>query len=364
MTWFVRAYFGTGRRWLALTVTSLWTLTLVLNFHSPHSTVYTEITALSTEQTFWGEAFSVAHGVYNPWSIISNLGVALLVAFTVDGCRTIWRQGDRRRAAVIGGSITFFVLVAAVQAVLVDTGMVRMPYMISLSFLIIVIAMSYELTRDVGGAARLTQQLQASEASLHESERRMELAASAAELGLWSWDLDRDEIWCTEKGRVLFGFSSSEPIEFSHFMGRLHPEDREPVREALARSVDGGGDYECEYRILPPEAPMRWIAARGRVELDAGGRPLRIRGISLDITRRKHAELEVQRQRKELAHLARVTLLGELSGSLAHELNQPLTAILSNAQAAQRFLPKGSNPTTRYGRSSTTSSRRPSARER
>jgi C4-dicarboxylate-specific signal transduction histidine kinase len=61
-------------------------------------------------------------------------------------------------------------------------------------------------------------------------------------------------------------------------------------------------------------------------------------GATIDITARKQAELEVQQQRGELAHLSRVTMLGELSGSLAHELNQPLTAILSNAQAAQRFL--------------------------
>jgi C4-dicarboxylate-specific signal transduction histidine kinase len=63
-----------------------------------------------------------------------------------------------------------------------------------------------------------------------------------------------------------------------------------------------------------------------------------MRGVSIDVTRRKRAELEVQKQREELTHLTRVNMLGELSGALAHELNQPLTAILSNAQAAQRFL--------------------------
>lgn len=67
-------------------------------------------------------------------------------------------------------------------------------------------------------------------------------------------------------------------------------------------------------------------------------RPLRIRGVSIDITARKQAEREVQEKRAELTHLSRAAMLGELSGSLAHELNQPLTAILSNAQAAQRFL--------------------------
>ena len=83
---------------------------------------------------------------------------------------------------------------------------------------------------------------------------------------------------------------------------------------------------------------MRWLAARSHIEFNNRGLPLRMHGVSIDITRRKHAELDVQRQRNELAHLSRVTMLGELSGSLAHELNQPLAAILSNAQAAQRFL--------------------------
>jgi C4-dicarboxylate-specific signal transduction histidine kinase len=83
---------------------------------------------------------------------------------------------------------------------------------------------------------------------------------------------------------------------------------------------------------------MRWIAARGRIEFTDDHRPLRMRGVSIDITSRKQAEAELQERRGELAHLSRVTMLGELSGSLAHELNQPFTAILSNAQAAQRYL--------------------------
>jgi C4-dicarboxylate-specific signal transduction histidine kinase len=87
-----------------------------------------------------------------------------------------------------------------------------------------------------------------------------------------------------------------------------------------------------------PDGQVRWIASRGEIDLNGHGKPVRVLGISMDITRRKVSELEALQQRHELAHLSRVTMLGELSGSMAHELNQPLTAILSNAQAAQRFL--------------------------
>jgi signal transduction histidine kinase len=80
----------------------------------------------------------------------------------------------------------------------------------------------------------------------------------------------------------------------------------------------------------------------GRVEFNGGTAPVAIRGVCFDITARRQAERDHARQRDELTHLSRVAMLGELSGSMAHELNQPLTAILSNAQAAQEFLSNGS----------------------
>ena len=76
-----------------------------------------------------------------------------------------------------------------------------------------------------------------------------------------------------------------------------------------------------------PDGQLRWIAGRGLVEFDADGQPARMFGCSLDITRRKQAELEAACHRNEMAHLSRVTMLGELSGSIAHELTQPLSAI-------------------------------------
>ncbi len=102
--------------------------------------------------------------------------------------------------------------------------------------------------------------------------------------------------------------------------------------------METGADYVSEYRVRLPDGTVRWIAARGRMHPDPHGKPTRMLGASIDITDRKQAELEIAQQRNELAHLSRVNMLGELAGSLAHELNQPLTAILSNAQAAQRFL--------------------------
>jgi PAS domain S-box-containing protein len=303
-----------------------------------------------------------------------------------------------------------------------------------------------------------------SQRALRESEARTNLAANAAGLRLWEWNMARDEMWATDKGPTRSNAVLFKRTGFHGFLQSLHPDDREPVSHAVAKSMNGDGDYESEYRVLRPEGPVRWVVSRGRVEFNNVGKPVLMRGVSLDITRRKEteealresearfrtladtapvliwmagpdklctffnkswldftgrmleqelgngwtqgvhgkdfehclevytnafdarraftmeyrlwrhdgefrwvldtgvprfasdgtflgyigsciditerkqSELEIAQQRNELAHLSRVTMLGELSGSLAHELNQPLTAILSNAQAAQRFL--------------------------
>jgi two-component system sensor kinase FixL len=100
-------------------------------------------------------------------------------------------------------------------------------------------------------------------------------------------------------------------------------------------------DYAGEFRVMPPDGAQLWIAARGRVHLDKQGKPAQMMGAATDINVRKQSELQIEAQRNELALLSRATLLGELGGSLAHELNQPLTAMVNNAAAGRRFIAKG-----------------------
>jgi two-component system sensor kinase FixL len=132
-------------------------------------------------------------------------------------------------------------------------------------------------------------------------------------------------------------------LTLEEFLESLHADDREPVRAAVGRALRDGADYEAEYRVALPGGSVRWIAGRGKVERDRQGQPIRLRGVALDITDRKLAEEEAELHRTQAAHLARVTTFGEISGSLAHELNQPLAAILSNTRAAERHL-QGAEP--------------------
>jgi len=152
------------------------------------------------------------------------------------------------------------------------------------------------------------------------------------------WDVRRDELQMPDATRSLRGYEPDEWIDIERFLSTVYPDDRERVERQVRESLERPGPFEREYRAVLPDGRVRWMEAIGVVESDAQGAPTRVRGVSIDVTERKVAQLEYEKNRDELAHLARFTTLGELSGSLAHELNQPLAAILSNAEAAQRFL--------------------------
>jgi two-component system sensor kinase FixL len=337
---FVRRYLRAGRQSLAWSIYGLRTLVLILNFILTPNINFRAITSIRHFSWWGGEIVSVPVGVANPWGLLSNVTLLLLLIFSMDATITVWRRGDRQRALVVGGSMILGAIVAS-HVPLVIWGIINVPFFLSFAYSGIVLAMGYELSNDMLQTAQLAQQLDASEADLRETQRRMELAASAAELSMWMWDIVRNEIWITDKGRALFGFGPSEKLDFDRFRSSMHPDDRESVLKAVENSLRTGAEYRCEYRVVSADGQLRWIAGRGHVEFNGDGQPVRMRGASLDITKRKQAEEQVACQRNEMAHLSRVSTLGELSGSIAHELNLPLSAILSNAQAAQRILANG-----------------------
>jgi two-component system, LuxR family, sensor kinase FixL len=337
---FVRLYLHAGRPWLAWSICGLRTMVLILNFILTPNLNFRRITSLR-HFSWWGsEMISVPFGVANPWGFLSLVSLLLLLIFFVDATITVWRRGDRKRALVLGGSMIFGAILAW-HVPLVIWGIIDVPFFLCFAYSGIVAAMGYELSYDLLHAAQLARQLQASETELRETQERMELAANAAELGMWMWDIVRDEVWITDKGRALLGFAPLEKIDFNRFRNRLHLEDRESVLQAVEKSLRTGAEYESEYRAVLPDGQVRWIAGRGQVEFNGDGQPVRMRGVAVDITKRKQAEEQTAHQRNEIAHLSRVTTLGELSGSIAHELSLPLSAILSNAQAAQRVLAHG-----------------------
>ena len=310
----------------------------------------------------------------------------------------------------------------------------------------------------IGSCLDVTELL-GKERALRESEERMSLVMDAANLGLWEWDPDEDELWGTKTRRALLGLSGTTKIKLEDVLSRVHADDRDRVRQAMKDAVRTGENYHFEYRVVLPDGSVRWTEHRGRCVSEAGGKSPVLRGVSIDVTaqkqaqdlfrlateaspigtllvndqgrillvnahveelfgyereeligkpvevlvperfakeyaarraeflgapkmrpagaigevsarrkdgtefpvevglnpiqtpqgilvlvtvadisQRKFAEEEARRQREQINLLTRLSLLGEMTASLAHELNQPLSAIMSNANAAMQYI--------------------------
>ncbi len=331
LVWFVVLYLRAGRLWLAWTFSIVRTIALALNFVGPGNLNFREITGLRKLAWWGGESVSTPIGITNPWTLVGQLSLVLLVIFAADAMISVWRRGERRSALFLGGGILFFVIVTITQSLMIYWGHAATPFFMSFSYVPIVGVMGYELSKDLLRAGKLND-------DLRESQEQMRLAATATHLAIWNWDMVRDEIWVVDEGRALYGIASDERIDWTRFANTLHPDDRDRVQVAIDASRRGHEAFNAEYRIVLPDGSTRWIEALGKTEYNGGGLAVRMRGVSLDVTSRKETEQQVRQHRDELAHLSRVTMLGELSGSLAHELNQPLGAILRNAEAAEMFL--------------------------
>jgi two-component system, LuxR family, sensor kinase FixL len=332
LAWFIRLYLGVGRDWLLWLVCGLRTLALALNFVFTPNLNFRVITGLR-QSPLLGETISIPIGVANPWTLVGQLSAILFLVYVVDASITAWRRGDRRRALMMGAALSLAIFLATGRGVLVIWGIMPVPYILSLVFLGIVVVMGYELSDDVVRAIQLSRELR-------ESQERMSLAATAADLGLWDWDIVQDELWSTDPSHSRLGLGKADRVDFDRFLQSLHPDDREPTRQAVRSSLERGDKYEAEYRVISANGAQRWIAASGHAEFDGKGKPLRMRGVSIDITERKQAE----EANRNLAHAQRLAVMGELTAMVAHEVNQPLGAILSNAEAAEMLLDSKNPP--------------------
>ena len=172
-------------------------------------------------------------------------------------------------------------------------------------------------------------------AALSESERCMKLAAQAARLSMWVLNTQG-----ADPGPVLPARRSTDDTlrrftDFDTVLAGVHPADRASVEAAMVKARAGEGQLDVEFRQIGDDGEQRWVAARGHTEPGHGQRML---GVAMDITERKQAEVQAAQDRSALRHIMRVSLLGQLSASIAHQLNQPLASILSNAEAARLML--------------------------
>lgn len=335
VAWFVQAFFGTGRRWLLLAATVLRGVVLALNFASPVSINYAAVTGLEGFALL-GQVVNAPVGVPSPWAPVGALSSFLIAAFVLDAAWTAWRRAgarDRERAVVIGGSVVACIVLPTANALLVHFGWWSAPYFITVAFMPVVLAMAHELSGDLLKAASLVRDLRLSQA-------RLELAGRAANVGLWTWYAADDRLWLTGEGQRLLGLAGNGPFTLADLLATADARDRPELAAAFARVRDGDGELAQEYLAARPgESGARaWRGIRGQPERDAAGHVRLIRGVVLDTSRRRNAELEREELRAELAHAGRVSMLGQLVATLTHELSQPLGAMRRNAEAAELLL--------------------------
>ena len=176
------------------------------------------------------------------------------------------------------------------------------------------------------------------ERSLAENEERMAFAAASTNTGLWQFETEDKPIWATNHCRSMFGLAENTPLSLDTLRNSIHPDDRRAFVRAIRAAASSGHPTDGEFRVVSPSGETRWIAMKTHPSRRENNGRYYVNGMFSDVTTLKAAEDEAELQRMEIARLMRQSVLGELSGTIAHELNQPLTAILSNAETAQDLL--------------------------
>lgn len=172
------------------------------------------------------------------------------------------------------------------------------------------------------------------EGALTESEGRMALTASATKSGLWRVRGGDERFILTDTALEIFGLPNDRSYDLRDLAKAIHPEDRQLFLRTMFSAVRQNAPIDFRFRVVMPDGGARWVAAKAQAPERNGEQMHVIDGVFSDVTQIKELENERDQQRQELTHLTRHSIVNELSGSLAHELNQPLTAIMANAEAA------------------------------
>jgi len=203
----------------------------------------------------------------------------------------------------------------------------------------------------IAALLRQLRRVEASERALRESEERYALAMEGANEGFWDWHIKDDQLFVSQKMKMLTGHSLDAEITTRRaWMEQtvVHPDDVQGRDSALKDHFDGlTPRYECEYRVRMPDGSWCWLHARGRCLRDAEGKPYRFVGSAIDVSPQKQAQLDKEHLEAQLRQSQKMEAIGTLAGGIAHDFNNILGAIVGYGELAHQQSAEGS-PLRRY----------------
>ena len=297
-TWFLVEYLGVRQRWLGYLVLGVLAGLIVLNFLSPYTLLYEEITGLRSIDLPWGPDIVFADGRAPPYWPLINLPGLLIAVILIIGVRRMWRSGERRRAANLGVAFIPFAVAFWVVDPLTELGVIDAPYVGSFAYLAMVLVVAYELVADVARTAELSDEVK-------EGERR------------WRALLDNVELFVTEvdgDGRITYVnpyFARVTGWQPGDVLGRpfaelVPAEHRADLLESFdeAASQDGGGAPRDASFLTQTGATRDAVWATVSL-LDSGGALAGVLSVGSDVTERLHAEAARDKAIEELEEFKR-----------------------------------------------------------
>ena len=299
---------------------------------------------------------------YNPGLVAISIVVAVVLAFVSLSIRFQFRRPQSPRlaaniiaASVMGSAVAgmhysamqasiFFPLPdapnhsMALSPTLLALLITTFTFLIAASTLVATFAgrqneLAVSLSAEISRRQRTEEDLRRSEAYLGEAQR-------LSHTGSWALDVATGQfIHSSEEHHRLFGFDPREGIPvWKDWARRVHREDREGTWDRIQRGISERTDFELDYRTVNPDGTIKYVHALGHPVFNAAGDLVEFVGTSIDVTQRRWAEEARLDAQNQLAHVHRVTAMGQLAASIAHEVNQPIAATVTNAQAALRWL--------------------------
>jgi two-component system sensor kinase FixL len=193
--------------------------------------------------------------------------------------------------------------------------------------------------RMVGCATDITARKQEEERA-QEALQRLALAQKNAGAGTWDLDLVSRQVRLCPRSLELHGLPTDGPelLSEEEWRASLSAEDAVKAVAEVTRAIETGSTYEMRYRTIAADGSERWVLGLGKVVVDDDGKPRRFVGLNQDITESVHSRQELKRVQTEIAHLSRLSAMGAVASTLAHELNQPLTAVSNFVRGIRRSL--------------------------